>query len=722
MTALVLALLFLQAGAERTGVLAGRVTSAADGGALPGAVVMLEGTQRGTTTAPDGSFVLPRVAPGTYPVAASLVGYARRRLAAAVITPGETTHVDLLLDPLPIQADPVVVTAARRAQSLQEVPVSVTTMDGDAMRARNAVTLDEALRYVPGVNMTEFQVNIRGSSGYSRGVGSRVLMLVDGIPLLTGDTEEINFESIPLGQVERVEVVKGASSALYGSSALGGVINVITRPIPEQPSVRASLSGGMTGAPSHTAWDWSDGVRFQDGQSATVSFRPGGAGALVHAARYADDGFRQNDFRRRYNLYGRLDLDLSTFDRASITANLLHQHRGSFLYWKGLGNALIPPDVQQGDRVTATRFFLTGMLTRTVSPDLLLSLRGLWFRNGWDDTIDSLTNTSRSSVLRTELQANWTPVEGHIVTGGAEGALEMVRADLFGRRSGGGFALYVQDEIALLTDLRLTLGVRYDWYDRDSLEPGGRVNPKAGMVWSPAAGTALRASVGSGFRVPSVAEAFVTTAAGGLEVIPNPALAPERSTSWEAGASQFLGGLGMLDAAVFQSDFWDLIEPRFVESGGVLKGQFANVTRARVRGVEAVLRTGLFAKALLVDVGYTYVRPWDLTLDDVLKYRPAHLVYVSASVTAGPVVMSGDVRHLSRVKRIDEEFRAFVNDADARVPITVVDASVRASFSAAGGRLTAGCTVKNILQYNYVELVGNLSPPRTIILTLEGSW
>ena len=125
-------------------------------------------------------------------------------------------------------------------------------MDAAEIRQRNSTSLDDALRYVRGVNMTGTQVNIRGSSGYSLGAGSRVLMLLDGIPFFAGDTGELNFEAIPMGQVDRIEVVKGASSALYGSNALGGVINIITKPIPETPETIVRTYGGMYNRPTYS--------------------------------------------------------------------------------------------------------------------------------------------------------------------------------------------------------------------------------------------------------------------------------------------------------------------------------------------------------------------------------------------------------------------------------------------------------------------------------------
>lgn len=718
-TAFALLLLLPLAGSAQTGTVSGRVTGAPGGEVLPGVNVTVHATARGTTTDARGKFLLRGIPPGTYTVAFSLVGYARAVVPGVAVTAGGDTTLDVVMDPLPIPVDLVVVTASRREQSLQDVPVSVSSVDASWLGVRNFQTIDDALRYVPGVNLTEYQVNIRGSSGYSRGAGSRVLLLVDGIPFLTGDTGELNFETIPLGQVDRIEVVKGASSALYGSGALGGVVNVLTRPIPEQPLTRIRLQGGLYGAPSYAVWDWGGGTRLFDGQAVTQSFRNGGTGVMMYASRFADDGYKQNDFRRRYNLFAKGTLDLGLYDELSLSGNLMHQKRGSFLYWKDLSRALVPPDAQQGDRVRSTRFFLSGHYRRAVSAGLLLTARVLWFRNLWNDTIDTLSNDSRSDVIRGEVQGTWALLPGSFTTFGVEGNLEGVRADLFGTRRGGGGAAYVQHELEPLDGLKATLGIRYDFQDRDSLAAEGRLSPKAGLVFVPAAGTAIRASYGGGFRVPSVAEAFITAQAGGLDIIPNPSLRSERSTSAEVGVSQFIGGMALVDAAVFQSDFRDLIEPRFVSVGGELKGQFNNVTRARVQGAELSLKTGFLERSLLVDAGYTVVYPRDLGLNDLLKYRPRRILTASVSFRRGGWLAGADVRLLSRVDRIDEDFTTIVRDGGERVAISVIDLRAGVDIPLEAAAVTAVLAVNNVLQYNAVDWIGNLLPPRTFVLTLE---
>jgi outer membrane receptor for ferrienterochelin and colicins len=685
---------------------------------LAGVNVLLQGTTRGVATNMGGEFQFTDVRPGTYGLSFSLVGYQRETRPEIVVGEDETVELQIELTPVPIQGEPVIVTANKRGQSMQDVPVSVSTMDAASIARRNIVTLDDALRFVPGVNLTEWQVNIRGSSGYSRGAGSRVLLLVDGIPFTTGDTGELNFESFPAGQVERVEVVKGAGSALYGSSALGGVINVITKRIPDQPETRIRTYGGFYSGPSYSNWDWGGGTRFLDGQSFSHSRTFEDAGLLVFGSRASDDGFRQNDYRRRYNGYVKAYFNLSSYDALTTTFSILHQNRGSFLYWKDIAHALVPPDVQQGDIVKSTRFFWSGLYTHTFSSAFIYAVKAMWYHNKWDDTIDTLTNSSRSDVLRAEIQTTWSPSTTNVATFGIEGSTDNVNADLFGKRSGYGAALYAQDEFEIIPALKATIGARFDLSDMDSLESTSQINPKLGLVYFPIEGMAVRASSGRGFRAPAVAEAFTNTAISGLPIIPNPNLKPERSWTYEIGASQTIGSSAWFDLAFFQSDFDGLIESGFTAQ---LQGQFRNVTKARIQGMEASARFAMLGNALLFDLGYTYVSPKDLTKNDILKYRPRHLLYVNGLTQFGMFNVGADFRYISRVERIDDEFvtLGIVKNGDQRVATYIADLRFGADFSRINFPLIAQFNINNIFQYNYVELIGNIASPRNIVLTLE---
>ena len=195
---------------------------------VPGAHVVLENTTVGAVAAMDGTYTIESVPPGPQTLVASAVGF-RRTTRSVVAEPGARLGVDFVLEEILLESGEVVVTALRRPEVTALVPVSVSVVTNEDLQDRNVLALDDALRYTPGVQMAENQVNIRGSSGFSYNVGSRVLLLVDGVPMLGPETGGVPFDALPLPQVARIEVVKGPGSALYGSGALGGVINVITR-------------------------------------------------------------------------------------------------------------------------------------------------------------------------------------------------------------------------------------------------------------------------------------------------------------------------------------------------------------------------------------------------------------------------------------------------------------------------------------------------------------
>jgi outer membrane receptor for ferrienterochelin and colicins len=708
------------------GTLSGRVSAATDAKPEPlvGAVVLLQGTVRGTTTNLKGEYRLTDVPPGVYTLVFSMVGYQRETRTGVRVEANGETMINAELHAVPVQVDQVVVTASRRPQSLEEVPVSVSVMDAKDIRERNALVIDDALRYIPGVNMTGFQVNIRGSSGYNRGAGSRVLMLLDGIPFITGDTGELNFESVPVGQVDRIEVVKGASSALYGSNALGGVINIITKQIPEGPSTQLRFFGGTYDQPSYDSWKWTDKQRFYNGQSVSHSYRSGNLGVALFLSRQFDDGYRRNDYRRRYNVYAKIKEDYEQQSSLTMTFGLLYQYGGQFLYWRSLDSATIPPLAQADDNIKSIRYFTTAQYTSLIGENAQLTHRVMWYHNDWGFETRSGIGRAESVAddIRFESVATIMPAEEHTVTAGLDANIDMIGGDVVGGRTIWGFALFGQDEYKLASPLTMTVGARYDFSSVGITAPGGQINPKVAFAYVPFNGTSVRASAARGFRVPAVAEAFLMAGFNNIMARPNEDLKPEKSWSFEVGLSQHLWDWGTFDIAGFRTDYDNLIEVDVVDtSAGSLLFQWRNVAQARVSGVEAGLKIGLFDGALQYSVGYTYVWPEDLTHHDILRYRPRHLLYTSLGATIGPFHPSADFRFVSRADRVDDILgkNGIVPDGEEHVEILVADFRLGADFMLFGIPLTATASVNNAFQYNYVELIGNIMPPRTYGLVLE---
>src|SRR2546426_6710895 len=149
-------------------------------------------------------------------VRAGHIGF-RSQVDTTTIAAGDSLERDYRLPASPVELQPTIVTAAKRSQLLDESATSVAVMNDTDLARRAVATVDEAVNRAPGVLFLNGQVNIRGSSGFVEGLGSRVLLLVDGVPANQGDRGGIDWDMVPLAQVERVEGGKGAGSAASGS-------------------------------------------------------------------------------------------------------------------------------------------------------------------------------------------------------------------------------------------------------------------------------------------------------------------------------------------------------------------------------------------------------------------------------------------------------------------------------------------------------------------------
>src|SRR5207249_2986267 len=197
------------------------------------------------------------VPPGRLIVRIGHIGY-RSVEDTLTLSAGDSVERHYRLAGVAVELQPTIVTAAKRSQFLDQSTTSVALVSDTDLAHRAVETVDEAVNRSPGVLFLNGQVNIRGSSGFVEGLGSRVLLLVDGVPANQGDRGGIDWDMVPLADVARVEVVKGAGSSLYGSAALGGVVNIITREIPLGFHARVRAIGGAYANPPFDVWRFRD--------------------------------------------------------------------------------------------------------------------------------------------------------------------------------------------------------------------------------------------------------------------------------------------------------------------------------------------------------------------------------------------------------------------------------------------------------------------------------
>ncbi len=693
---------------QQKGALTGTVIDAETKQPIFGVNIIIENTFLGAATNPSGKFLIRNIPPGKYMIKLSAIGYEIQKFEVEIL-PMQETNITVELKPTTYTVEPVVVTATRREQILSEIPVSTHVVESQLISHRNNLQIDDILRYVPGVNMIQYQVNIRGSSGYSRGTGSRVLLLFDGMPFLTGDAGEIIWEAIPVWQIDRIEIVKGAGSALYGSNAIGGVINVITKETMPKRAFRFRTYFGMYDKPYYPEWNWSQRSRFYYGGFASLNFSTNNTSSLIHIQRSIDEGYKQNQNYHRWNLFTKLKYNFSPFSNLNFIFNYLRQKNETFFYWKNLRNALRPRDEDVGAMVNSERFITFAQYKRILSARLFYIARLGFFRNKWNDNATP-QNRSTAGFINSEAQVNYQPDDKNYLIAGIDLTYNDVKSSLFGKRNSHSIAIYFQDEIKFSENLSISVGVRNDLYKLDSLKYTGQINPKFSAIYKINRSLNIRTSVGTGFRAPAISEAFTSTTAAGVTVKPNPSLKPERAISFEVGSRLTLPYIA-IDLSTFWNHYWNLIEPVFDIDGKII---FKNVTEARIQGAEVGVN---FSAVSFINfsLGYTYLFPWDLSEDAILKYRPKHIFYANTNVNYKFLFAGLDFRFISKYERIDQLLKVIVPDAEERVPVYVVDAR----FGIELKKLKVFANVNNILQYNYVEIVGNLAPIRNFNLSIE---
>jgi len=228
------------------------------------------------------------------------------------------------------------------------------------------------------------------------------------------------------------------------------LINVITKPISEVPETIIRVYGGAYNKPSFEQWRWTDKTRFMNGQSVSYAHKVENLGISLFASRQFDDGYRQNDYRRRYNFYVKTTEDFSASNSSrSISA--------CCTIWRAVP-VLAKPRLRadsacpaKTDNVKSMRYYASGLYNDAFADNLLFTAKALWYHNDWGyETINAIGRTeSISDDFRLEALSTLFLDRVHTLTCGVNGNLDIVLADLFGQKTVGGFAAYAQDEMKI---------------------------------------------------------------------------------------------------------------------------------------------------------------------------------------------------------------------------------------------------------------------------------
>jgi len=582
------------------------------------------------------------------------------------------------------RAEPVVVTATRSEEPLEQTGASVTVVPEEAMRVQEYRAVEEVLRTIPGI-----QVQTSGSPGKLSTVrirganATQVQVLIDGVRVKSLTSGDFDFADLTLDNIERIEVLRGPQSTLYGADAIGGVIHIITKRGQGPPS-------GF--------------VDFEAGNYETFRERAGVSGSTgpwsysLGVSRLDFGGQFNNDEHDVTSVNVRLGYALPNKGELSLTGRFQDGHRG-------IPFATVFPDFDpnrnQDDQLWLLSLEWRQPWTSMWEHKLRVSAvdETLTFK---DEADPAHPFGFRSDISSRRFEAEWyhfiTPVPWNTLTLGAEYRNEVGEVKGSFKETIDSWALVLQDQLRLFDRLYLTGGVRYDGNSVFEDKATARV---ALSYLLKATDTRFKASWGQGFRAPTFNELFFPAFAP-CPPFGNPNLKPEESNSWDAGVEQHLWERRVrLAATYFRNDFKNLIQSTLTDPVNFCF-EARNVGKARTEGVE-VEASIMPVDGLVLAVAYTYTDSEDRTTGDPLRRIAANSLAVTATWEPLPgLTLSGEVQVMS------SQFEAPGQPRNPGYTVVNAAAAYRLPIKRWGflSNITLHVRATNLFNENYSEVAG----------------
>jgi len=504
--------------------------------------------------------------------------------------------------------------------------------------------------------------------------------------------------------VDRTEIVKGAYSAIYGSNALGGVMNLLTAPIGDQAHTAARVFYGYYDVPDQ--YRFTSKLQSFQGIDLQRSQRVGPIGVRLSGSRHTTDGYTQNGEGGVWSGRIKLSSRPESAHPWDAYAMFTSEDTQEFFTWDSDTTPLKVPPAQLGDWSRDQHLYAGGTVLPVARTSWLLRVSPyvnyVANRNHYHDNADY----HKAVRFGTSVEALFHPERRNTVTSGIDVAGTSVNSSDLGTPFLGDLAAYAQDEFRISDRWRVVGGARVDYHSATGSQSEVNLNPKLGLVYRLSSWLTARASGGHGYRAPAAIEQYVSTYQFGFHVVPNPDLQGETAWSAEVGASATPMGRLWLDAALFQSNYDNLIAPGAAPNQPFVF-QFQNLNRARVRGLDAGAKVGVVPDLLQVEMNYQYLDTEDLDTGQPLPYRSRHNFTASVSSYGG--LIGVDYRFRSRVEAV------LAYPLDTRTDINIVD--LRLGYRALGTYFMA--KVSNLFQESYVDVKErNLGPTRNVTLSI----
>ena len=728
---------------QPTGMVMGKVTDYQSGEALPGASV-LYGRDRGTTTDREGQFVL-HLPEGNYSLTIQYVGY-RSQNRHIHLEAGQEINLSFLLEPVVTEIEQVVVSAGRVEQRIGESTVSLSVIKPEAISASHINDPAELLTKNPGIEVLDGQASIRGGSGFSYGAGSRVLALKDGLPMISPDAGSIRWWSLPMENISQIEIIKGASSVLYGSSALNGIINFRSAEASPQGQTSFFAETGVFGRPRRENWIWWDAPRVFGNLSVSHLKKYGNTDFGFGMFAQNDPGYR----KRNDEAMGRLSFQLKQHNRKirgltyGLNSSLLLNNKTDFVLWENGATGALVQDTSTATRLHATILVLDPYISLKREGKFThdLRFRYQFLENNFPE--GSQTN-SQAQSLYSEYQL-WHHINHWLnLNAGLVQQSNLIRSNFYGDHEYLNLATYAQADVHATQRLKLVGGVRLEFNRLNRINDKPVPLFRTGVNYRLTDRSFLRASFGQGYRYPSIAEKFAATTLGAVRIFPSPDLEPESGWNAELGIKQ--GILtehwdGLIDVALFYTQNKDLIEFLFGVYPDLFTGEYSfgfqanNTEYSRVYGseLEFMFNTRLRRVDYSITGGYVFMFPSEFnpyTMKNTgvfLKYRRKHSAKLGLMASYQRYEIGLQLMVRSRILNIDD---VFVNELTREAILPgfydywqehntghfLADLNFGYQIN---NRCTISLAIKNLTNTEYMGRPGDIQPQRNFSLRFSG--
>ncbi len=689
----------------------GNIVDSATKRPLANVTVTVEGKNAICATDENGRFSFESVPAGLHSLKAHLIGYQEANIYNLRVRPAGTHRVRIEMTQTVIEMEEVLVTATRERSLLSRLPVSASVISKTDLQNRNPFTLGDALQEIGGTFVKSYGIigalegiSLRGSSS------EQVLVLWDGQRLNSPLNGGIDLSTLSLQSVERIEVVHGAYSSLYGADAMAGVVNLITR--------KPALSGKVEGS-AHTVFG---SYGFQR-QEINLSQRLGSWSYLLTANSTKSEGDfkytnrtvtdtqpkelrRQNSDYAAKVLFGKVAWDLGASTRTELQSEYSESDRGapgSLAYPTANGrqndqNTRVHLDFQ----TTPISYFTLQANSHYHANHIHYEDENPYFPVDSQNDVDSYGANVQGIVK----------LANHTLMAGASSLVESAQGSDVGAKRRESFAAFAHGEFQLIPfrgadDLQVTImpSVRLDHFS----DFGQVTNPNLGLLIARAGETpvGLRANWGRSFRAPTMNDLYWPA---DPYTSGNPLLKPEIAQNYEVGLRAGMPGLSgvQMDVCYFGKDIDDLIQ----WSANVGTGQWtpANVSAASIRGVEASLSAANLAHSLTGELHYTWLEAVNQSEAGAvhakrLPYRPTHSASAIGSLDLGKATLTATASYVGS---------CFVDAANRQRldSYVLVDGDVSFRPAVAGLRFDLAFSIKNIFDQSFVVIKDYPMPGR----------